>query len=102
MRALFTILIITAVIAVVYYQQKDDKDSYMVKGLAQIRQLFDQGLGGDQTTTIYKIQDKEGNWVYSNKPPQRTNETGEGRIEKLEIDPNANVIPSIIEKDKEK
>lgn len=103
MRSLVTIIIIVTIIAFVYFSQKDDMDSYLVKGLGQIQQLFDKGISGDQTTTIYKIKDKEGNWVYTNKPPQKddASDTDE-KVERLEINPNANVLPSILEKDKKK
>lgn len=103
MRVLVSIVIILGVITVFYFSQKDDKDSALIKGLAQIQQLFDKGITGDRTTTVYKIKDKDGNWVYTNKPPSDDEQTGKGKkIEKLEIDPNANVVPSVLEQDKKK
>ena len=45
-------------------------------------------------------KDKDGNWVYTNKPPHEDElrQNGE-KIEKLEIDPNTNVVPSVLEQD---
>lgn len=103
MRALITISIILAVIIFGYFSQKDDKDSYLVKGLGQIKQLFDKGINSNQTTTIYKIKDKDGNWTYTNKPPENdAAQEADKKLETLEINPNANVIPSIVEPAKEK
>lgn len=101
MRALVTISIILAVIAFVYFSQKEDENSYLVRGLSQIKQLFDTSKSDSQTTTIYKVKDKNGNWVYTNKAPEQKGVDENGKtIETLEINPNANVIPSISEKEK--
>ena len=98
MRIILLLLIVVVGVSFIYLDKNDsdtqDGKSKLVEGISNIRSMFDSSKLGNTATTIYKTQDKDGNWVFSNEPPKSDNPT-----EELKIYSDANIIPSIRKKE---
>lgn len=81
-KILFILAVILA--AVVWYVYHDPQLSRDIK--TEVNQLLPEQ---QRTTTVYKWQDKQGNWQITDHPPQ----TGI-KYEKLEYQSNTNVMPA--------
>jgi hypothetical protein len=68
---LLIILIIVAVAAAVFYglNPADDSQSPLLRGLAEIQSQHAAATPPKPATTVYKWQDKSGQWHFSNQPP---------------------------------
>lgn len=97
MRLVYTLLIIVIVVSVIYVYRSDMHiDDYLIKGISQIRQQFNSAPGesGDATTTkIYKYRNADGEWVFTNKPPDEPSRDDNGG-NVLEYRSDTNVLPA--------
>jgi hypothetical protein len=68
---LLIILIIVAIAAAVFYglNPADDSQSPLLRGLAEIQAQHEAAKPSKPATTVYKWQDKSGQWHFSNQPP---------------------------------
>jgi len=67
------IILIIALVAGAFFLTPDNPDDgspALLQGLSQIRSMT-EGLGNEEskTTTVYKWQDADGEWHFSNTPP---------------------------------
>lgn len=73
---LLIIFIIAAVAGAIFYSanRSDDDTSPLLRGLAKVRSLTKEAAPKPPAeTTVYKWQDKNGEWHFSNQPPPEGN-----------------------------
>ena len=96
---IFTMLVTLGVLSVIpmIYMGKFDPmaffDSSLSKGVSELKNLKDMapsGLGTDKKVQVYKWRDENGIMQFSNTPPP----TG-GDAEKIELNPNKNVVQAV-------
>lgn len=91
MRIIVTLIIIIVAIGIIYVYRSDlNIDSNLISGISQIRKQFSDD-SGVSTTKIYKYRNAKGEWVYSNKPPEKS---GVEQESVLEYRNDTNVLPA--------
>lgn len=92
-RLLITLLIAAGVIPF-FYPWHDPLLSWREVKLPQLPELEAPDLPaistGDDTVTVYRWQDSSGGWHFGNEPP-----AGGSEYQRLQIDPNTNVVQAV-------